>query len=272
MVCTAEGSGERDISERAAASMAMGPERSRPLHNFSLPRLKWGRQLHMRCVKIDSLAGFRAPWTALGPDISPTRSVSGEERRRAGDAVVPKLGIGGVIDCDSEIREVREKYLSDLKEEICKMTDSYLRQGAVSGEAADQGKEDNLVRPWNLRTRRAACKAPFGGPDGGKAGATPSPQRSEGGNSNGNGFMLKTGLRSGVEKKREERAKFFPTLKRKEVEDDFMMMTGHRPPRKPKKRPRAVQKQLDMLVPGLWLTEVTVDSYKVPEIPDNAKR
>nr|GMD18518.1 hypothetical protein DM860_013219 [Ipomoea batatas] len=35
--------------------MAMGPERSRPLHNFTLPcELKWGNQKFLRCVKLDS--------------------------------------------------------------------------------------------------------------------------------------------------------------------------------------------------------------------------
>ncbi|KAM7461647.1 hypothetical protein LguiA_029768 [Lonicera macranthoides] len=30
--------------------MAMPPERSRPLHNFTLPRLKWGNQRFLRCM------------------------------------------------------------------------------------------------------------------------------------------------------------------------------------------------------------------------------
>ncbi|OMO63500.1 hypothetical protein COLO4_32388 [Corchorus olitorius] len=49
-------------------------------------------------------------------------------------------------------------------------------------------------------------------------------------------------------------------------------MAGHRPPRRPKKRSRHVQKQLDSLFPGLWLTEVTADFYKVPESVENGKR
>ncbi|CAI0454607.1 unnamed protein product [Linum tenue] len=76
-------------------------------------------------------------------------------------------------------------------------------------------------------------------------------------------------LRGG--EKKEPRAKFTVSLSRKEIEDDFMAMIGHRPARRPKKRPRIVQKQMDTLFPGLWLGEVTVDSYKVPEIPDIGK-
>lgn len=245
MVYTAEGSEEGDSSERAEIFMAMGLERSKPLHNFSLPSLKWGGQRHLRCVKIDSLAGFRSPSRCPGLESTPPRIVSGDERRRSRDATIPKLGTGGRIDCSGEIKAVKEKFLIDLRAEMDKIRNKYLRQEAESGEAAEQGKEDNPVRPWNLRTRRAACKAPIGEPDGGKTKASNSPQRGEGGNSSLSS-LLKPALRNGTEKEREERAKFYPTLKRKEVEDDFMKMTGRRPPRKPKKRPRAVQKQLDV--------------------------
>ncbi|EEC71303.1 hypothetical protein OsI_03328 [Oryza sativa Indica Group] len=62
-------------------------------------------------------------------------------------------------------------------------------------------------------------------------------------------------------------------------------LTGGRPRRRPRKRPRVVQRQLDRennttndpannntsnclvqsLFPGLWLTEITADAYKVPD-------
>ncbi|XVF31816.1 hypothetical protein REPUB_Repub17cG0026100 [Reevesia pubescens] len=61
-------------------------------------------------------------------------------------------------------------------------------------------------------------------------------------------------------------------LSKKEIEEDFMLMAGHRPLRRPKKQTHYVQKQLDSLFPGLWLTEVTVDIYKVPELVENDKK
>ena len=42
------------------------------------------------------------------------------------------------------------------------------------------------------------------------------------------------------------RAKFSVALSKQEIEDDFVKMMGRRPPRKPKKRPRYVQRQLDV--------------------------
>ncbi|XP_009105379.1 uncharacterized protein LOC103831248 isoform X2 [Brassica rapa] len=100
--------------------------------------------------------------------------------------------------------------------------------------------EREVSPPWNLRKRRAACKAP----------ATDS----EGIQENG------------------VRPKFNPTLTKKEVEDDFIAMTGHKPPRRPKKRPRNVQKQIDRLHPASYFAEVTEDLYDVPDVAENGKK
>ena len=86
-------------------------------------------------------------------------------------------------------------------------------------EAADKMKlsilEEDSERPWNLRTRKAASKAP----------------RED----------------AAVEKKRKsERPKFSVALSTEEVRDDFMAMAGRRPPIRPKRRARIVQKQLDV--------------------------
>ncbi|XP_061370709.1 uncharacterized protein LOC133313361 [Gastrolobium bilobum] len=62
-----------------------------------------------------------------------------------------------------------------------------------------------------------------------------------------------------------DKVKFHVELSKKEVEDDFMEMLGCRPPRRPNKRPKVVQKKLDDIFPGSWLTEITADRYKVVE-------
>ncbi|TVU35483.1 hypothetical protein EJB05_17374, partial [Eragrostis curvula] len=61
----------------------------------------------------------------------------------------------------------------------------------------------------------------------------------------------------------DDRAPFAVALTPEEVEDDVYALTGARPRRRPRKRPRVVQRQLDTLFPGLWLTEITADAYKV---------
>ncbi|KAJ1687443.1 hypothetical protein LUZ63_018833 [Rhynchospora breviuscula] len=99
----------------------------------------------------------------------------------------------------------------------------------VDDEVVEEEEEETqpVARPWNLRLRR--------------------------------------GLRLPYEKREKERARFSVSLTAEEIEEDVYAVTGSRPRRRPKRRPRLVQRQLDALFPGMWLTEITVDSYRVPE-------
>lgn len=163
--------------------MAMVPaERSKPLHNFSMPCLKWGNQRLLRCVKVST------------------------------------------SDSD-DIATVREKLMIDLKVATDNLKVSLFQEANP--------------KPWNLRTRRAACKAPH-----------------------------QTNQDNNNKRKMDERPKFSVSLSKDEVQQDFRALLGTRPPRRPKKRPKIVQNNLDTLFPGLWLTEVTVESYKVPDVPE----
>ncbi|XP_024006229.1 uncharacterized protein LOC112082857 [Eutrema salsugineum] len=166
------------------------PERSKRLHNFTLPYLRWGQQRFLRCVNLPSHSHQRSPhFPSSSSSPSPNRSIS----------------VAGV---------------SNKKLEVVA-----------------------AARPWNLRTRRAACSEP--GED--------SPEKI-------------VGNEIGDELEKDEKLRFSVSLLRKEIEDDFSTMIGKRPPRRPKKRPRIVQKKLNTIFPGLWLSEeVTMDSYNVPE-------
>lgn len=101
------------------------------------------------------------------------------------------------------------------------------------------------ARPWNLRTRRVACKAPIAS---GSAKCLKieekrpnhSPPRT---NNIANGGRLPPKFRASPEKP--QRTKVSVPLSKKEIEEDFIVLLGH-PPRKPKKRPRNVQSTLDV--------------------------
>ncbi|KAG5405912.1 hypothetical protein IGI04_012031 [Brassica rapa subsp. trilocularis] len=160
------------------------PERSKRLHNFTLPYLRWGHQRSLRCVNLPSSSS------------SPPSPDHGERRRNLSIDLVcdgkPALGNGG-------------------------------------GEEAE-------ARPWNLRTRRAACNEPT------------------------------RITRDDGDSEKKEKVKFSVALLRGEIEDDFTSLFGKKPPRRPKKRPRLVQNQMNTLFPGLWLAEqVTEGSYHVPD-------
>ncbi|KAF0920877.1 hypothetical protein E2562_037555 [Oryza meyeriana var. granulata] len=102
-------------------------------------------------------------------------------------------------------------------------------------------------RPWNLRTRRSATAAPR--PEGSDDAADAAPERAP-------PPPPLTATKKRV---------FSIVLSKEEIAQDFKAIRGTRPPRRPKKRPRTVQRQLDLLYPGLCLADVTPETYKIEE-------
>ncbi|KAJ4961139.1 hypothetical protein NE237_021049 [Protea cynaroides] len=286
---------EASEKERPQKFMAMPPERSRPLHNFDMPCLKWGNQKFLRCMKLNS--NGKIP-TVDGVHLVRSSASEAESegfvgRRRDFDStnrrfskssesfkklLLPPIGAYGETseiegDVDDGIAEVRAKLMSELR----------TAANMINVAIPEEGEEDEsaaAVRPWNLRTRRAACRAPNDNGRGGGAGCSNSKNEERQQNSSShrtdNSNIKSLRLRGlspaqgTVEKK--EGPKFSIPLSREEIDDDFLLMIGARPSRRPKKRARIVQKQLDTIFPGLWLSEITPDSYKVPDIPEPGKR
>lgn len=250
--------------------MAMAPpERSKPLHNFSLPCLKWGNQRHLRCMKVTN-----------GETSSPDRRSSPSEAESDSSFRIKRRSCSTALSYDKSKTEgdrnngfdaIREKLMSDLRVAADKIKVSILEDGVedASGSAAAAAS----TRPWNLRTRRAACKAPNESAIGGKGGNlrtdSASPLLVDFPNAKSSRLRGTAVVTQCTEKK--ERAKFSMSLSKEEVSDDFLAMIGTRPPRRPKKRAKIVQKHLDFVFPGLWLSEITPDTYKVDEIPDFGK-
>ncbi|CAL4965010.1 unnamed protein product [Urochloa decumbens] len=100
--------------------------------------------------------------------------------------------------------------------------------------------------PWKLRTRRRPKAKAAASPS---ASASPPPERRP----------------SRARAEALDRARFSVTLTSEEIEEDIYAFTGARPRRRPRRRPRPVQKQLDMLFPGSWLSEITAETYRVPD-------
>ncbi|PIN06948.1 hypothetical protein CDL12_20491 [Handroanthus impetiginosus] len=309
--------------------MAMGTQRSKALHNFTMPcGLRWGNQRFLRCMKVNSdgqasaLHRFTTNNSSGSADHHhhiPTqqrRTTRDRDRERDKDSefvngspkvvqTLPLAADGGrrfSDDADDDgIAAMREKVMLDLQTAADKLKDAILKDGEVSispplvpqppppPPPAPASAEGETSRPWNLRTRRAACKMPASGFASSRNGGTTA---AGGGNDGGGAKDLKvdvprpnsgfsqmrasasavahksplrdgSGMATTGEKK--ERPKFSVPLSKRDIEEDFFAMVGHRPARRPKKRAKIVQKQLDTLFPGLWLTEVTPDMYKVPE-------
>ncbi|KAK7271234.1 hypothetical protein RJT34_26964 [Clitoria ternatea] len=231
--------------------MAMGPERSKPLHNFSLPCLKWGTQKLLRCVNAD-------------PDPPRSSKLDPPHMNQNDPFRVPKR------KNDDNIDAIREKLMGDLRVAAKKLKVSIFEDETASGAGAGAGDAvvNHANMPWNLRTRRAACKAPTTQPHEDDEEEEQQKRRFF-----NVGSSTPSPLKENNKKKKNvavvnERPKFSVSLSKQEVEQDFWAFLGTRPPRRPKKRPRIVQRQLNTLFPGLWLSEVSAEAYKVPDVPE----
>ncbi|KAG2260958.1 hypothetical protein Bca52824_080252 [Brassica carinata] len=137
----------------------------------------------------------------------------------------------------------------------------------ISDGGGGGGQEGDEFGPktWNLRPRKP-----------------PTKKRSIGGNCGGalltenkaQGTVRTEAIRSrnGVDAKiattaerKEKKPRLSISLSKLEIDEDIYSLTGSKPSRRPKKRAKNVQKQLDVLFPGLWMGNVSSDAYKVSE-------
>ncbi|KAM3346337.1 hypothetical protein ACQJBY_020733 [Aegilops geniculata] len=164
---------------------------------------------------------------------------------RAGDAIAPARR-----SSSQQLDEVSERLLLGLREAAAAAA-----PGGGGGSAADDDEspgagEAASPRPSKARTRRRrrALMPPSPAPA-----ASASPQASE-------------RERRLVRADALDRPRFSATLSAEEIEEDVYALTGAVPRRRPRRRrPGAVQKQLDMLLPGAWLSEITAEFYRVPD-------
>ncbi|CAN7053225.1 unnamed protein product, partial [Brassica rapa subsp. trilocularis] len=204
-----------------------------------------GDRKHERPTK-KALHNFRFPHLNWGTQQT-MRCVKVEE---------PHGGSGG----EEGIEEFREKMMSDIRtvrESIFRQHKEEEEDTKEKDEAEQPKKETETerevsppeetaeVKRWNLRKRRGDCEDSFIGL--------------------GFGFVEEEKVNTSI------RCKFILSLTKKEVEDDMIKM-GKAPLRRPKKRPKALQKKINLLHPGFYFSEeVTEDIYHVSDAAEKGK-
>ncbi|KAH1212341.1 hypothetical protein GmHk_14G040568 [Glycine max] len=66
--------------------------------------------------------------------------------------------------------------------------------------------------------------------------------------------------------------KFVIALTNKEKEEDFLLLKGSKLPQRPKKRAKFIQRTLNLVSPGTWLCDLTLERYEVREKKISKKR
>ncbi|KAL2460877.1 Protein of unknown function (DUF1639) [Abeliophyllum distichum] len=154
------------------------------------------------------------------------------------------------------------------QEEPHKIDNNLDEDGEDNDEAEEEGKmnnNDDEPKTWNLRPRKQICKSLNGVPEKINGSAmldkkAQSPLR------NSSNRLGENEANGGAGQKKEKRKLSVSIgLSKEEIEEDVFILTGSKPTRRPKKRAKNIQKHLDYLFPGLWLTSITPDSYKVSE-------
>lgn len=225
------------------------PAKSQQLHNFSLPQLKWKKNhLHRRRRATESPPHHnRSSSTQKESPIRDSKSELDAEKseKDSKSKIYIRIRKSGKIAASESISNDNENH-------------DQLPRDTEKGILVENCENEEVEEPktWNLRPRKAVKKAMNVDNKG-----TMKIQE--------NRTRIRTDVidNNSVERNEKKKQKFSINLSREEVENDFLILTGSKPSRKPKKRAKILQKQLDNVFPGMWLSSVSPDCYKVPDHP-----
>ncbi|KAK8711152.1 hypothetical protein V6N13_146445 [Hibiscus sabdariffa] len=254
--------------------------KSQPLHNFQLHDLKWAmnQPSNHRLRKLSD--SFHK-----SPQRGDTDSESDNNRKANQACEVPSKngaspgfypdnrtgkserkvinGSDVLVDCDSEKKanppDGRSKIYIRLPANNQKHVDEI-------ADVADQsliaeGIEELVPKTWNLRPRKLISKPPNHNGSTTKIGVSAHDNKTH----RSEATRSRNVTEPKPAEKKEKKQKFSISLSREEIDEDIFAMTGSKASRRPKKRAKNVQKQLDCVFPGLWLASITPDCYRVTE-------
>ncbi|KAL7102966.1 hypothetical protein ACP275_08G151000 [Erythranthe tilingii] len=214
--------------------MAAPPMKSQPLHNFSLPTLRWAHKNSSSSPAAAAAAGGGS---------------SRCHRRR---------------DSPDQLHETD----SDNETQPPNPSQQTPTQNDPVPAVADEGNGE--AKPWNLRPRKEAPAVKAASKSRKEARAECNESKISSINNGGvksqriRGMAAaEGGQRNGGAERNGGSRKIWISLSKEEIEEDIYAMTGGKPSRRPRKWPRNVQKQLDNVFPGLYLVGVAADSYRV---------
>lgn len=117
---------------------------------------------------------------------------------------------------------------------------------SIPPQAAASAEDESLPKTWNLRPRRPPMnhKQSTGGPP--KIGTSRLQEIKTSHETNIHKQLSELNTNNNSDPRKSKKQKFSIPLSRSEIEEDVFLLTGSKPSRRPKKRPRAIQRQLDV--------------------------
>lgn len=242
------------------------PAKSQPLHNFSLPHLKWKNHRTGGRNRVagepSSSSSSPPPYVARRPSPLHKRESESESESKPNPSVLrnqkPK------ILAEKSTKSIDNNKGKRSNNKIC----IRFRKNDDQNESVvpEQEEDESSPKIWNLRPRRPPVNHKQSNASLPKIGSSPLPENKTS-NNNNNREALEVKINDRSDQMTSKKMKFSIALTRDEIEEDLFSITGLKPNRRPKKRPKTIQRQLDTLFPGLWLGSITVDTYKVSEAP-----
>lgn len=261
---------------------------SQPVHSFSLPVWKWStnnannRHYSRRCPKLkDVHTAGKNDSESVNRKNDAAEMTSGHlienHSSRLSDLVQKPLMLGSELNYvlprdDPSTEDRKNEPVLEVRNEVdCLINESESKLPAAAG--AKQGKsrlsirfrtakesvsnkyssqegkgvskvEEVVTKRWNLRPRRGVCKQSNVVEGISNSGALSTTQFHP------NSTLLNNNPEAeNAVSKKEVKQKFFLSLSRQEIEEDIFNMTGSKPVKRPKKRAKHVQKELDVRLP-----------------------
>ncbi|PKU84888.1 uncharacterized protein LOC110098947 [Dendrobium catenatum] len=228
------------------------------LHDFDSPFLTtWGKQRVLRCLNVNRkgeiIAGHRQS-DLIGPSANLRQddnhvTIKNDDGSEGGKAnLLPRLREAAAPNC--RIYEPEP----DHQPEVPRAPFSCAPAAPMPVQTPSSNSPSDVNQTYNMRSRRVPIRK--------KRCSSPSPPPPVVEKS-----VQRRSVRLRAEKpeKRDSWPKFSISLSRKEIEEDFIAITGSRPSRRPTKRPKHIQRQLDQLFPGLLLPSISPADYHVPD-------
>ncbi|XVF79787.1 hypothetical protein PTKIN_Ptkin15bG0017600 [Pterospermum kingtungense] len=283
--------GTRNNSNRIQTETPMASSstlKTQPLHNFQLHDLKWAmNHSNNQRLRKHSDSATTSHKSAQNAD---TDSESDNNRKVNPVAEPPPPSSKNGASSDSspdqrtEKSEKKKKVVNGGSEEpkaapsegrskICirfkAKTQKSVNEVADAGDQSLNSEyfEEFIPKTWNLRPRKPISKPKNQNGGGPKIGSSAADENKNHRPESSRSRSVTEPKAAEKKDKKEKKQRFSVSLTREEIDEDIFSMTGSKASRRPKKRAKNVQRQLDYVFPGLWLSSITPETYKVSDPP-----